>query len=73
MFTHDVDYNVESVDSIDKLNLELDALRIGGLVNLEALHQLLTKNKPLADANGWDTATLLSKLETMIETLRKDI
>ncbi len=70
---HDIDWNVKSFDDIDELNREFDNLRLGGLANLEELHQLLTKNKSLATANAWDVDTLLTKLEGVIEIVRQQI
>lgn len=67
---HDVDYSVKSFTDIDLLNKELDNLRLGGLAPLEELHQLLTKNKALAESKGWKVDTILSQLETAIKIVR---
>lgn len=70
---HDVDYCVKDSPNIEALNRELDSLRLGGLAHLEELHQLLTKNKALAESKGWNIEVMLSHLEPVIETLRTKI
>ena len=70
---HDVDYNVSTYEKLDDLNQQVDDLRINALANLEELHQTLERNRTLAQDNNWKVDTLLSQLETIINTLRKDI
>lgn len=70
---HDVDYGVESMQNIDQLNRAVDSLRVNAMANLEELHQLLTKNKELANSKGWQTQTMLSLIEKQLEVLGKQI
>jgi hypothetical protein len=70
---HDVDYCVKTFDDINRLGREVDSLRLGGLAQLEELHQLLTKNKDLGESKGWSVGNMLVLLEGVIEILRKQI
>lgn len=70
---HDVMYSLREISDIDELNVEVDDLRLTALASLEELHQLLTKYRLSADANGWKTEVMLGKLETTIQILRRGI
>lgn len=70
---HDVDYSVETVETIDQLNRRLDDLRLTAMASLEELDQLLTKNKALAESKGWMVQNMQSDLDKIVEVLRKQI
>lgn len=69
---HDIDYNVQKIETADSLSLEVDNLRLGALANLEQLHQLLVKHK-LMMRTVWSIDKMITQTEVAINILRKDI
>lgn len=70
---HDVDYCVETVQNIDKLNQRLDDLRLTATAALEELDQLLKKNQKLARESKWDVSTMRRNLFQIVTLLRHGI
>jgi len=70
---HDVDYCVETVETIEDLNLRLDDLRLTATAALEELDQLLKKNQKLARESKWDVSTLRRNLFQIVTLLRHGI
>lgn len=70
---HDVDYGTKVAKNPNDFVRQFDDTRLEGLAALEELHQFLTKNETFADSLQWDTKTIKAKLESVIETLRKEV
>jgi hypothetical protein len=70
---HTNDYCVEKVETVERLNLKVDDLRLTAMAALEELDQILTKNEAVARSAGWSLTAIRGHLDSMVDTLRTKI